>query len=208
MNPFWQHEELETCHSTQSLAIERVRRGGYQGPFSLSALRQTEGVGQRGNPWVDSGMAVTLSLAWEVQGEESKPDERWPSWISLWVQQALVDYAPELTPVLRLKWPNDLIISNKKLGGVLVSQFAHEGRTFRVAGIGINLAWINPQPETFPSTDLQSVLGRPVDRSQVVQRILEVTAHGLETAKDRDLLDRAVLDLRAPLKSLGDATGK
>ena len=153
-------------------------------------------------------MAVALSLAWQVQGEESKPDERWPSWISLWVQQALVDYAPELTPVLRLKWPNDLIISNKKLGGVLVSQFAHEGRTFRVAGIGINLAWINPQPETFPSTDLQSVLGRSVDRSQVVQRILEVTAHGLQTAKDRDLLDRAVLDLRAPLKSLGDATGK
>ena len=185
-----------------------VRRGNYQGPFSLSASRQTEGVGQRGNPWVDSGMSVALSLAWQVQGEESKPDERWPSWISLWVWQALVDYAPELTSVLRLKWPNDLIISDKKLGGVLVSQFAYEGRTFRVAGIGINLAWINSQPETFPSTDLQSVLGRPVDRFQVVKRILEETAHGLQTAKDKDLLDTAVLYLRAPAKPLGDATGK
>jgi BirA family transcriptional regulator, biotin operon repressor / biotin---[acetyl-CoA-carboxylase] ligase len=208
LKTFWRHEELETCHSTQSLAIERVRQGSYQGPFSLSALRQTEGVGQRGNPWVDSGMGVALSLAWQVQGEESKPDERWPSWISLWVQRALVDYAPELTPVLRLKWPNDLIISDKKLGGVLVSQFAHEGRTFRVAGIGINLAWINPQPETFPSTDLQSVLCRPVERSEVIQRILEVTARGIQTEKDRNLLDKAILDLRAAPQSLGKAIGK
>ena len=208
MKSFWRHEEIETCHSTQSLAIEMVRRGNYQGPFSLSASRQTDGVGQRGNPWVDSGMAVALSLAWQVQEEESKPDDRWPSWISLWVQQALVDYAPEIKQVLRLKWPNDLVISDQKLGGVLVSQFAHEGQTFRVAGIGINLAWINPQPQTFSATDLQSVLGRPVDRSQVVKRILEEIAHGLQTAKDKDLLDTAVLDLRAPPKPLGDATGK
>ena len=185
-----------------------VRRGNYQGPFSLSSLRQTEGVGQRGNPWVDSGMAVALSLAWQVQEEESKPDDRWPSWISLWVRQALVDYAPELKQVLRLKWPNDLVISDQKLGGVLVSQFAHEGQTFRVAGIGINLAWINPQPKSFSATDLQAILGRPVDRSQVIQTILEVTADGLQTAKEKDLLDRAVLDLRAPPKSLGNGTSK
>ena len=208
MKPFWRHEEIETCHSTQSLAIEMVRRGNYQGPFSLSSLRQTEGVGQRGNPWVDSGMAVALSLAWQVQEEESKPDDRWPSWISLWVRQALVDYAPELKQVLRLKWPNDLVISDQKLGGVLVSQFAHEGQTFRVAGIGINLAWINPQPKSFSATDLQAILGRPVDRSQVIQTILEVTADGLQTAKEKDLLDRAVLDLRAPPKSLGNGTSK
>jgi len=208
VKPFWRHEEIETCHSTQSLAIEMVRRGNYQGPFSLSSLRQTEGVGQRGNPWVDSGMAVALSLAWQVQEEESKPDDRWPSWISLWVRQALVDYAPELKQVLRLKWPNDLVISDQKLGGVLVSQFAHEGQTFRVAGIGINLAWINPQPKSFSATDLQAILGRPVDRSQVIQTILEVTADGLQTAKEKDLLDRAVLDLRAPPKSLGNGTSK
>jgi biotin-(acetyl-CoA carboxylase) ligase len=153
-------------------------------------------------------MAVALSLAWQVQEEESKPDDRWPSWISLWVRQALVDYAPELKQVLRLKWPNDLVISDQKLGGVLVSQFAHEGQTFRVAGIGINLAWINPQPKSFSATDLQAILGRPVDRSQVIQTILEVTAHGLQTAKEKDLLDRAVLDLRAPPKSLGNGTSK
>ena len=199
MNSFWQYEELGVCRSTQTLAIERILRGEYERPFAVSCQRQTDGFGRRGDAWVDSGKSVSLSLAWYVDKEDCKPDERWPSWISLWVQQALVTYAPELGAQLRLKWPNDLVVGYKKLGGVLVNQFIYDARTYRVAGIGLNVAWVNPQPNKFSCIDLETVLGRPVEQYQIIRRVLDGIALGLSGRASQETLDGAVRDLlRAP----------
>lgn len=195
MKSFWRYEELQNCCSTQTLAIERIRRGKYESPFALSCQRQTDGFGRRGDAWIESGKSVALSLGWRVEELASKPDQRWPAWISLWVRQALVDYAPELNPQLRLKWPNDLVVGDRKLGGVLVSQLIHDAQTFRVAGVGLNIAWVNPQPSTFSSIDLESVLGSTVERSQVIQSILNGVAQGLVSQTTQDVLDVAVRDL-------------
>jgi biotin-[acetyl-CoA-carboxylase] ligase BirA-like protein len=195
LNSFWQHEELQVCRSTQILAIERIRRGEYERPFAISCRRQTDGFGRRGDAWIESGKSVSLSLAWHVDDSECRPDERWPSWISLWVQQALVAYAPKLSTQLRLKWPNDLVVGDKKLGGVLVSQFIYDKQTYRVAGIGLNIAWVNPQPNTFSSIDLETVLGRPVEQSHIVQRVLDGVARGLSGQTSQEILDSAVGDL-------------
>jgi BirA family biotin operon repressor/biotin-[acetyl-CoA-carboxylase] ligase len=195
LKSFWRYEELQNCCSTQTLAIERIRRGEYEFPFALSCQQQTDGFGRRGDAWIESGKSVALSLGWRVEEVASKPDQRWPSWISFWVRQALVDYAPELNPQLRLKWPNDLVVGQRKLGGVLVSQFIYDTQTFRVAGIGLNIAWINPQPSIFSPIDLESVLGRTVDRSQVIERILDGVAQGLVSQINQEVLDAAVDDL-------------
>jgi BirA family transcriptional regulator, biotin operon repressor / biotin---[acetyl-CoA-carboxylase] ligase len=195
LNSFWQHEELQVCRSTQTLAIERIRRGEYERPFAISCQRQTDGFGRRGDAWIESGKSVSLSLAWHVDDRECRPDERWPSWISLWVQQALVAYAPKLSAQLKLKWPNDLVVGDKKLGGVLVSQFIYDARTYRVAGIGLNVAWVNPQPNTFSSIDLETVLGRPVEQAHIVQRVLDGVARGLSGPTSQEILDSAVRDL-------------
>lgn len=193
---FWSYRELEQCESTQLLAIESIRKGDFKGPFALSCLQQTAGFGRRGDPWIDCGQSVALSLAWKPRSEDVVADERWPSWISLWVWRALVDFDDNLKPVLRLKWPNDLVIGPNKLGGVLVSQFVAQGETFRVAGLGINLSWNVVKPQSVGVTDLQSHMGVAVDRQQIISRILRAVAHGLETREDARELDAQLEALR------------
>ena len=196
MKIFWDLEQYEVCESTQERAIELIRQGNYTGPFAISTIRQTKGVGQRGAPWIDSGKSVLLSLAWQVNEKYATPDERWPSWISLWVREALVDFAPELGARLKLKWPNDLVVDGRKLGGILVNQLTHGRQAYRVAGIGVNVAWVVQPPKTPSVTDLESLLFKSINTSQILVRILEATARGLQAELDAKALDTKVQNLR------------
>ena len=193
----WSYRELEQCESTQLLAIELIRKGDFKGPFALSCRQQTGGFGRRGDPWIDSGQALALSLAWRPVPEQISPDERWPSWISLWVLQGLIQFDDRLRHVLKLKWPNDLVVGSEKLGGVLVSQFIANGETYRVAGIGLNLSWVAAKPVDRPVTDLQSLLGKAVIRERVLESILSAVAQGIQGEEDEGLLDAALQELRA-----------
>ena len=197
LKPYWIHEDLLTCESTQACAIEKIRQGQYSQPFAISSQQQTKGVGRRGDPWVDSGASVALSLGWHVQeGQDATPDERWPSWVSFWVWQALQSFAIELGSRVYLKWPNDLVYQDKKLGGVIVSQLVYRGETYRVAGVGLNLAWVEPPPVGLRVTDLASITHRPIDRLAVISGILESIATGLQDKGDRQQLNQAVAKLR------------
>ena len=194
---FWSYRELDQCESTQLLAIETIRKGGFKGPFALSCLQQTAGFGRRGDPWIDSGQALALSLAWKPTPEQISPDERWPSWISLWVWRGLIQFDDRLRRVLKLKWPNDLVVGSEKLGGVLVSQFIAHGETYRVAGLGLNLSWVAAKPVDRPVTDLQTLLGQAVARERVLDCILSAVAQGIQGEEDEGLLDAALQELRA-----------
>ena len=61
-------------------------------------------------------------------------------------------------PQIRLKWPNDLLLNARKLGGILVEATPHKA----VCGIGINLSWA---PEG------GAMLG--VDRAVLLERLIE-----------------------------------
>ena len=193
---FWTYRELDQCDSTQLRAIEIIRSGNFMGPFALSCLFQAAGFGRRGDPWLDCGQSLAVSLAWKPSAHDSAPDERWPSWISLWVWRALVSFDDRLKEVIRLKWPNDLVVGEAKLGGVLVSQFLAYGDTYRVAGLGLNLAWMAERPKEVQVTDLQSLLNRPVDRLKLIQSVLREVATGLTGAEDALSRDAAIETIR------------
>lgn len=194
---FWALTELDQCESTQLLAVESIRQGRYRQPFIFSCLQQSSGFGQRGNKWVHCGEALAISLAWEAKGFDVAPDDRWPSWVSLWVLQALNSFDSRLRGQVRLKWPNDLIAHNEKLGGVLVSQIVHQGRTFRIAGLGLNLAWTESKPYDLPAIDLKTLIGEPIDRVRLFHCIMQSLTKGIGAPRDEKALDLALESLRA-----------
>ena len=85
---------------------------------------------------------------------------------------------------------------DKKLGGVIVSQLVYRGETYRVAGVGLNLAWVEPPPPGLRVTDLASITHRPIDRLALISGILESVATGLQDKGDKQQLDQAVTKLR------------
>ena len=101
----------------------------------LAAEDQTAGRGRLGKGWHSkAGQSLTFSLAMPLA------PANW-SGLSLAVGVSL---AHSLHPDVRLKWPNDLWLHQRKLGGILVETASHgetsQGRRMVVIGVGINVA--------------------------------------------------------------------
>lgn len=95
------------------------------------ADRQEQGRGRQGRSWITAPEAVAVSVACEPRW----PKKRW----GLLPLMAGWQAASALDDRVMLKWPNDLLVGDDKVGGVLV-----EARgTVVVAGLGLNLWWPN-----------------------------------------------------------------
>jgi BirA family biotin operon repressor/biotin-[acetyl-CoA-carboxylase] ligase len=126
-------EILPEADSTNSELMRRAR-AGHTEPVLLVAQRQTAGRGRLGRGWnSEDGASLTFSLGMMLAPQD------W-SGLSLAVGVAL---AESLHPALRLKWPNDLWLSDRKLGGILIETASfgeRESRRYGVVGVGLNIA--------------------------------------------------------------------
>jgi len=119
---------LGSAGSTQDEA-----RGRFAGdPVLVTTDRQTTGRGRSGNRWEQAPRAVAASLAFASD---------WPAAalprLTLVAGLAAVDAVG--SPV-RLTWPNDLVIGEEKVGGLL----AEAAGAVVVIGLGLNLWWPEP----------------------------------------------------------------
>jgi BirA family biotin operon repressor/biotin-[acetyl-CoA-carboxylase] ligase len=84
-----------------------------------------------------------------------------------------------------LKWPNDVLVGNCKLGGILIELRAEAaGPACVVVGIGLNVALGSDLVETIAATGLQAadlvgVTGKPVSRNALAGQLIENTMQGL-----------------------------
>lgn len=146
-------------------------------PQALLAEFQSGGRGRRGRQWISPfGANLYLSLAWS-----------WPSWprqltaLSLAVGVACAQALRECgLETLRLKWPNDLLVADRKLGGVLIEHRGEAGGSCRVViGIGLNLRMASSQGEAVsqPWINLDEALQQtgqpPVSRNRVASLLLQ-----------------------------------
>ena len=126
-------EVVDECASTNSLLLEGDERNEGEARV-LACESQTAGRGRRGAVWhsffADS---LSFSLLWPFNS-----GARALAGLPLAVGVACVRAcdALGLGPV-RLKWPNDLLLEGRKLGGVLIE--LRPGTTHAVIGVGINL---------------------------------------------------------------------
>lgn len=127
-------ELLPSVDSTNSELMRRARIGSSE-PVLLAADQQSAGRGRMGKGWhSQAGQSLTFSLALPLS------PANW-SGLSLAVGVSL---AESLHPEVQLKWPNDLWLHGRKLGGILV-ETAHQGEGAQqprlvVIGVGINIA--------------------------------------------------------------------
>jgi BirA family biotin operon repressor/biotin-[acetyl-CoA-carboxylase] ligase len=135
-------EILPELDSSNSELMRRARAGLTE-PVLLVAEHQTAGRGRLGRAWQSApGDSLTFSLALPLAPAD------W-SGLSLAVG---VSVAESLHPAVRLKWPNDLWLADRKLGGILIetASFGDGGGARQaVIGIGLNIA---PRPAEGLST--------------------------------------------------------
>jgi BirA family biotin operon repressor/biotin-[acetyl-CoA-carboxylase] ligase len=125
-------EILPEVDSTNTELMRRARAGQPE-PILLVAERQTAGRGRLGRDWLsdtDAGLrTLTFSLGLPLQPAD------W-SGLSLAVGLAVVQ---SLHPALKLKWPNDVWLEDRKLAGILIETTSVGNLRYAVIGIGVNL---------------------------------------------------------------------
>lgn len=104
------------------------------------AEHQTAGRGRLDRRWVApprSGLTFSLLLR-----PTTVPARRWP-WLPLLAGRAVVDGLTATTGLtVRLKWPNDVLVDERKLGGILVERVETPTGPAAVVGIGLNVTMI------------------------------------------------------------------
>ncbi|MCX7994085.1 MAG: biotin--[acetyl-CoA-carboxylase] ligase, partial [Fimbriimonadales bacterium] len=126
---------------TQHRARELVERGDHMWD-AVCADHQTAGRGRQGACWHDApGQSLLVSLIlWNTLLPE--PAGLVGLFAALAAAQSLEAHYPDLPPV-QLKYPNDLMVHGRKLGGVLTEIV----EDIAIVGIGINLAQTEFPPE-------------------------------------------------------------
>ncbi len=151
------HISFETLGSTNAEALARARTGEH-GPLWITARSQTAGRGRRGSQWVSPPGNLYASL---LLSEPSPPPlaPQLSFVAALALHDALCDCAARLGPLLKVKWPNDLLLGSDKLAGILIEGESAPAFAI-VAGFGVNCA-SHPPDTAFPATDLL-LAGAPV----------------------------------------------
>jgi BirA family transcriptional regulator, biotin operon repressor / biotin---[acetyl-CoA-carboxylase] ligase len=139
-------ERVAKTKSTNDDLLERWRSGQLIDPVARIAHRQTAGKGRAGRAWLAKpDDSICFSVAY--------PFKRGPAQLaglSLLVGLAVIegiakacnlDQSQLLQSGLRLKWPNDLLFNNAKLGGILIEggQTKPTDPSWMIVGIGLNL---------------------------------------------------------------------
>lgn len=161
--------------STNDLAISWAGEGAADVSL-LIADEQTSGRGRNGRKWYSpAGASLAFSLVLKPDQEEARWVGLFTALAALAVVQAIKALPGNLVP--KIKWPNDVLVSDRKVCGILTeTTWVGEGLASLVIGVGINVtAGSVPSVEflNYPATSLEEVSCSRIDRVKLLHAILE-----------------------------------
>ena len=162
---------FEVVESTNIEANRLAREGAPDGTV-IVANAQTKGRGRLGRVWTSPpGSGLYLSI---ILRPRCSPD--WYPRLALTAGVGVASALQETGVRPQLKWPNDILLAGRKVGGILTETAFDKSQTgLVILGIGIN---VNTEWDEFPvsvknlATSLRLHLGKPVSRIHLLQSLL------------------------------------
>lgn len=173
------HEHYAALGSTNDRALEWLRDGAPHGAV-VTADAQTAGRGRRGRQWFSpAGQSLYASLV--LRPGPVRPPERLGA-LGLAAGVGLCAGLPPLPQPVRLKWPNDLEVDGRKLGGILCESRWVGDAPEVVVGFGLNVhGTAFPGPLAARATSLALCGGgRAPGRAELLAALLEGLEQALE----------------------------
>lgn len=178
---------FDEVNSTNEVAMQKGAKGLAEGLVVLSE-GQTHGKGRLGRTWVSpENVNIYMSVL-------LRPDIS-PQNAPVLTMMSAISTARAIKEVTGLeatiKWPNDILIDQKKVSGILTEMNAEQERiNYAVAGIGIN---VNMKREDFPddlrmpATSLAECLGKRVDRMNLLLTLIKILEQDYEELKNNGI---------------------
>ena len=137
----------------------------------VTAENQTKGKGQMGSVWVsEPGKNLIMSIL--VKNFLTDISQLFNS--SIVASVSIIQALEELNiPELSIKWPNDIMSYNKKIGGILIeNSIKSDGNIFSIVGLGLNVNQTNF--EQLPkASSLAAICNTPFDKEEILLRIVQ-----------------------------------
>lgn len=177
----WQVQRFEEIDSTNTYLRERAREGAPEG-LVAAADHQTAGRGRLDRRWespAGSNLLVSVLLRPACDADDLHL-------CTTAVALAAADACREAAGVeVSFKWPNDLLVGEAKLAGILAEvEFAGGTPPAVVVGIGINVAWPGPPEAGGTCLEDESRRAQPVDRKVLLDHLLYALAPRREMLDD------------------------
>lgn len=164
----------------------------YYGVWSIViAEYQSRSYGRHGKQWISNlgGVWMTLKFETSPRAAEIAP---------ISVPVAICRYLNQkLSIEARIKWPNDIVVNEKKLAGFLMEAETLLDKIIVYLGFGIN---VNNDPPIETAISLKNITGRLIPRNSIIPYIAGAVLKLEETSSDIDKLQLQYLDL---LETLG-----
>ncbi len=172
---------MDHCDSTNALGFQEALSGDFEEGFAWIAGHQSAGKGQRGNQWhaqPNQNLLVSFLLKpnHELLQAQFYLSKAIANGILIGLQQWASDNLGESLP-LEIKWPNDIYLDGKKLGGILIESNFQAGKwAFSIVGIGLNINQLDF--EGLRATSLRQWTQNPqtIDIADIYNHV----AHGIE----------------------------
>ena len=163
--------KLNATDSTNTYLKQLVRETSIPDETVVITQNQLKGRGQMGNGWrSETGQSLTFSMFKRFDGLMGERQFMISMAVSLAIAEALKNID---IPNISIKWPNDILSANKKIGGVLIENVM-EGSFIRYAIIGIG---INVNECSFPglaqASSLKFQTGATFDLDEVLKTITQ-----------------------------------
>ena len=161
----------QSLDSTNTVAKELAAQGAPEGTLVL-AEEQRAGRGRMGRRWVSPGyMNLLFSV---LLRPKIRKDQVFVTTMILAL--ATIEAIRSRTGLRStIKWPNDLFVEGKKLGGILTEfSVTHEHIDYVVLGLGLNVNWSPDQTEavSHPATSILAETGSKISRNDLLVSIL------------------------------------
>jgi BirA family biotin operon repressor/biotin-[acetyl-CoA-carboxylase] ligase len=164
----WPVHLFDSIDSTNAEALRSIGRG-VEAPFLVLAERQLAGRGRRGRKWV-SPFADNLyySLVLRIDGGMRQIEG-----LSLVVGLAVMHTLRDMGVIeAGLKWPNDVLVGEKKIAGILLELVGDPADVCHVVlGVGINVNMQSTDEVDQQWTSMSLEAGRDFDRNELVARL-------------------------------------
>lgn len=147
----YENQTVDKCISTNDLAKSLAEQGAPHGTWTSCRIQEV-GRGRLGRKWQSIEGNLFLSLIIRIE------DLHLWSWIPLATAVGVVQFLRKKFPSLevRVKWPNDIYLNGRKLGGILCESVGGS-RSFVIAGLGLNCI-ASPNDPDLNATDLTTSL--------------------------------------------------
>lgn len=151
---------LEQVDSTNSWLCQHIKQLALPVVTAVYSPQQMAGRGRAGRLWkAIPGASLALSVALPIVSSQL-------SWLSLAVGIQVAEFLGQKGVDAKLKWPNDLLVSGRKLGGILCESFSKNNTYWAVVGVGLNIKPVDCSGALSGAgaISLAEVLGLPIDQ--------------------------------------------